>query len=114
MKIIKGIGRFFSSLLHFIYYFRRIFMAAPVVYAAIELAKRNMAELPLQVGLILGKQGTYELLLPRTEAVYFPLALTGVCILCMFLSRKAFYPWLISVVTLAVPPLLLLLNTLFY
>ena len=46
----------------------------------------------------------------RSMAVMGPLALTGVCLLMMFFSRKALYPWAISVFTLALPVLLLISN----
>ena len=39
-----------------------------------------------------------------------PLALTLACLFLMFCSRKALYPWAISVFTLALPILLLVSN----
>ena len=46
----------------------------------------------------------------RQLAVVGPLALTGGCLVMMFLSRKALYAWAISVFTLAVPILLVISN----
>ena len=43
-------------------------------------------------------------------AVMGPLGLTAACLLLMFCSRKAMYPWAISIFTLALPVLLLLSN----
>lgn len=112
MKL-KSVGRFFQSTGHFIYYFRKVFMAIPVVVAAILLAKHNQAQLPEQVGIFLSEKGTFSRTITREQAVWGPVIITGGCLLCMFLSRKAFYPWLISIITLVIPPLLLLLNQFF-
>lgn len=112
MKIMKAIGSFFKSTGQFIFCFRKVFMAIPVVVAAIMLAKHSAAVLPAQVGLILSSDGTFSRMITKSQAVYGPLLLTAIPLLCMFLSRKSFYPWLISVITLAVPPLLVLLNQL--
>lgn len=113
MKVLGAIGRFFKSAWQFIFFFRRVFMAIPVGVAAYLQAKRSLSLLPLQVGILLAKDGSYARLITRDQAVYYPLAITGICLLCMFCSRKAFYPWLISVVTLVIPTLILLLNQLF-
>jgi len=113
MKVIKAVGSFLRSTGQFIFCFRKVFLAIPVVVAAILLAKHNAAVLPAQVGLILSSDGTFSRIITKNQAIYGPLLLTAMPLVCMFLSRKAFYPWLISVVTLAVPPLLLLLNQLF-
>ena len=43
-------------------------------------------------------------------AVMGPLGLTAACLLLMFCSRKAMYPWAISIFTLALPVLLLVSN----
>lgn len=112
MKL-KSVGRFFQSTGRFIYYFRKVFMAIPVVVVAIMLARHNQTQLPETVGLILSAQGTFAVSLTRAQATWGPAILTGGCLLCMFVSRKAFYPWLISVITLIIPPLLLLLNQFF-
>lgn len=113
MKVLNGIKNFFVSLFQFVFYFRRFFLAIPVVYVAVKEAKKGMEQLPELVGLVLEKNGTYSLLVPREQAVFLPLIITGGCLLCMFFSRKVFYPWLISVVTLVIPVLILLLNQLF-
>lgn len=113
MKILQSIGRFLKSAWQFVFCFRKAFLALPVVVTAIVFARRNLAQLPARVGLILSTDGTFSLLITKHQAVYGCLALTFLCLVFMALSRKAFYPWLISVITLALPPLLLLLNQLF-
>ena len=113
MKILQSIGRFLQSAWQFLFCFRKIFLSIPVVITAIVLARRNLAQLPARVGLILSTDGTFSLLITKHQAVYGCLALTLLCLVLMALSRKVFYPWLVSVITLVLPPLLLLLNQLF-
>ena len=83
---------------------RKFIMAAPVVYAAIRLASYNGQHLPEQVGLDLQSTGEFAMTVSRQ------LALTAACLLLMFCSRKAMYPWAISIFTLALPVLLLVSN----
>lgn len=89
---------------------RKLVLAAPVVYYALKLASRNMEQLPEQVGLNLQSTGEFATTISRSLAVMGPLGLTAGCLLMMFCSRKALYPWAISVFTLALPVLLLLSN----
>ena len=86
---------------------RKFIMAAPVVYAAIRLASYNGQHLPEQVGLDLQSTGEFAMTVSRQLAVMGPL---GACLLLMFCSRKAMYPWAISIFTLALPVLLLVSN----
>ena len=96
-----------------IYRLRSIFLAVPVVFAALRLAAYNSEHLPLLVGINLQTTGEFAKMISRQTAVTFPLMLTGGCLLLMFLSRKPVYPWLISIFTLTVPVLLLLTNMLY-
>lgn len=89
---------------------RKFVLAAPVVYYALRLAAYNAKNLPPQVGLNLQASGEFALTISRQLAVMGPLGLTGGCLVLMFLSRKAMYPWAVSVFTLALPLLLLLSN----
>lgn len=113
MKNLKAIGSFLQSIWQFIYCFRKVFLAIPIIVIAILLAWENAAVLPEQVGLILSQDGTYSLMLARKQVVLGCLGLTGLPLIFMFASRKAFYPWLISAVTLIVPYLIRLLNQMF-
>ncbi|MCI6729883.1 MAG: hypothetical protein SOY32_02350 [Candidatus Faecousia sp.] len=113
MKVIKAIGGFLKSTGQFIFCFRKVFLAIPVIVVAILLARHSAQVLPAQVGLILASDGTFSRIITREQAIYGPLLLTAIPLVCMALSRKTFYPWLISVITLAIPPLLLMLNQLF-
>lgn len=89
---------------------RKIVMAVPVVLAALRLAAYNRANLPEQVGINLQSSGAFAQIIPRDLAVMGPLGLTIACLLLMFCSRKAMYPWAISIFTLALPLLILFTN----
>ena len=93
-----------------IFRLRKFVMAAPVVYYALKLASYNMEHLPEQVGLDMQSTGEFARTVSRQMAVMGPLGLTAACLLLMFCSRKAMYPWAISIFTLALPLLLLLSN----
>ena len=93
------------------YKLRSILLSIPVVVAAIVLAIRNMAKLPAEVGLNLQASGEYAMTVSRGVAVFVPLAVTGVCLLLMFCSRRVVYPWLISLFSLVLPIVILILNT---
>ncbi len=89
---------------------RKIFISIPVVWAAFYLARLNGSLLPEMVGIGLQNSGEYIRYISRSMAVNGPLAVTAVCLLLMFCSRKTLYPWLISVFSLVLPFLLLLTN----
>ncbi len=93
-----------------LFHLRKIVMAAPVVYYALKLANYNMEQLPEQVGINLQSSGEFAMTIARSMAVYGPLGLTAACLLLMFCSRKAMYPWAVSIFTLALPLLLLVSN----
>lgn len=103
-KIINTIGVWLFRL-------RKFVMAAPVVYYALKLAAYNSEHLPEQVGLNLQASGEFAATIARSMAVTGPLGLTAACLLLMFCSRKAMYPWAVSIFTLALPLLLLISNT---
>lgn len=89
---------------------RKIFMAIPVVWYALKLASYNMENLPEQVGLNLLVNGEFSRMIERSTAVYGCLAVTGACLVLMLFSRRARYPWIISIFTLVLPLLLLVTN----
>ncbi len=93
-----------------LFHLRKIVMAAPVVYYALKLASYNMEHLPEEVGINLQSSGEFAMTIARSMAVYGPLGLTVACLLLMFCSRKAMYPWAVSIFTLTLPILLLLSN----
>lgn len=93
------------------YKLRSVLLSIPVAVAAIALAVRNIAKLPQQVGLNLLANGEYAMTVSRGVAVIGPLAVTAVCLLLMFCSRRVVYPWLISLFSLTLPLLILITNT---
>lgn len=94
-----------------IYRLRSLLLALPVMVASIVLAVYSNARLPEYVGLNMQATGEYATVISRSVAVMGPLALTVMCLLLMFCSKKVLYPWLISVFSLALPLLFLFTST---
>lgn len=89
---------------------RKFLLAVPIVWLAIYLARLNYSLLPEMVGIDLQTTGEYARMITREAAVYGPMAVTAVCLLMMFLSRKTLYPWLICLFSMALPLLVLITN----
>lgn len=92
------------------YRLRKVVLAIPVVYYALKIAGYNGQHLPEQVGIGLLANGEFAYMVSRYFAVMAPLVLTAGCLVMMFCSRKALYPWAISIFTLLLPLLLLVSN----
>ena len=93
-----------------LYRIRAVFLAIPVVYYALRIADYNRTHLPEQVGINLQSSGEFAMMISRDMAVMGPLVLTAACLMLMFTSRKALFPWAVSIFTLALPILILLSN----
>ncbi len=93
------------------YKLRSVLLSIPVAVAALSLAIRNMAKLPEQVGLNLQASGEYAMMVGKGVAVMGPLAITAVCLLLVFCSRRVVYPWLISLFSLVLPLVIWFTNT---
>ena len=109
----KKVSKFkegWKSFWDWVFKLRSIGLALPVAGCAVLLATYNMATLPEQVGIDLQANGEYAQMIGKGVAVMGPLALTAVCLLLMFCSRKVMYPWLISIFSLALPILILITN----
>ncbi len=91
---------------------RKILLSVPVVVLSIWLAQENWKRLPERVGVGLVDPGEFTRLVSKGTAVFGPLAVTAVCLLLMYCSRKTLYPWLISVFSLLLPVLLYITNVL--
>lgn len=89
---------------------RGVWLAIPVAVCAVLLAIYNEATLPAKVGIDLQVTGEYAKMVSREVAVFGPLALTAVCLVLMFCSRRVVYPWIISVFSLVLPILILITN----
>lgn len=94
----------------YIFHFRKLLLSVPVVGAAIYLARLNWTQLPDQVGFSLMSNGQFAEVVAKETAVYGPMGITAVCLALMLCSRRALYPWLISVFTLVLPILILITN----
>lgn len=90
--------------------FRKVIFAIPVVYFALYLARLNWNVLPDMVGLNLQSTGEYAKYISKDLAVYGPLGVTGGCLAMMFLSRKTVYPWMICMFSMLLPLLILITN----
>lgn len=105
-------GKVFAKIGKFVFKMRSVLLAIPVVYAAMRLALYAQANLPEQVGINLKETGEYALLVSRNTAIMGCLAVTALCLLMMFISRRTIYPWLISIFSLVLPILLIVTNML--
>ena len=98
----------FRDICQWVYKLRSIFMAIPVLLAAIILAIYNAGHLPEKVSVYFPSFAGDEVLIKLTElsrgaAIFLPLLITVGCLGLMFCSRRHTYPWLISVFSLALP-----------
>ena len=108
--VLGSIGAVLVKIGKYLFKLRSVLLAIPVVYAAVRLAMYAWEKLPEQVGINLQSSGAFAQVISRDMAVMGPLGLTAACLLLMFCSRKAMYPWAISIFTLALPVLLLISN----
>lgn len=86
-----------------VYRLRSIVLAMPVLITSVVLAIYNFVNLPEIIGINVQATGEYTQAITRGVAVMGPFALTAVCLLLMFCSKRVLYPWLISVFSLALP-----------
>lgn len=99
-----------KSFWKWVYRLRSVILAIPVAAGAVILAIHNQAKLPDTVGINIQASGEYAQMVGKGVAVLGPLAVTAVCLLMVFCSRKVLYPWLISLFSLVLPILLYITN----
>ena len=104
------IKRVVGILVMLVYRLRSVFLAIPVAWYALKLAAYNSSHLPEEVGLNLLSTGEFAMTISRELAVMGPLVVTAACLVLMATSRKALYPWAVSILTLILPVLLLVSN----
>ncbi len=92
--------------------FKKIWLAIPVVAGAIFSVIFVAAKLPRYVGINLLATGDYSFVVTREIAVMGSLAITALCLLLMFWSKRTLFPWLVSIFSLTIPYLILLINLL--
>ena len=105
-----------NSFWQWVYRLRSLVLAVPVAIAAVVLAIRNSQLLPAVVTFDTAAAKAGQLVfqsvsVSRGLAVVVPLIITFGCLVMMFCSKKVVYPWLISLFSLALPLVLLLINT---
>ena len=105
-KVMASVGKV-------LYHLRKVFMAIPVVMLGLKVFVYAKEKLPQEVGILLLEDGNYKYLLERGAALNVCMALTGACLLLMFLSRKIVYPWIISLFSLVLPLFLVFSNVMF-
>lgn len=91
--------------------FKKIFLAVPVGTMAVILALQNLIKLPPIVGLDLQTNGDFNIQIIREIAAIGPMAITALCLLLMFCSKRTLTPWIVSVISLLLPLLILITNT---
>ena len=99
-----------KSVWKWVYRLRSVILAIPVAAGAVILAIHNQAKLPDSVGINIQASGEYAEVVSKSVAVFGPLAVTAVCLLMVFCSRKVLYPWLISLFSLILPLLIYITN----
>lgn len=109
--IYKRIETVVVALCSWIFRLRKVFMVLPVLLAALQLAIYSRDNLPETVGFNIQASGEFAQVISRETAVYGPLGLTCACLVLVLLSRRTVYPWIISIFTLALPVLILALNS---
>ena len=113
----EKLGRFFqktgdgaATVWNFVVKFKQFVLAIPVILGAVILAIRNMGALPQKVGFGLQLDGTFDFMVCRGIAVLGPIAVTALCLLLMFCSKRVLTPWLVSVFSLVLPILIWIIN----
>ena len=112
LNFFKQVGVVLGLTGKFTYKLRSLVMAIPVFICAGALAIRNARQLPELVGVNITASGDYQWMVSRSLAVWYPFGLTVICLVLMFCSKKVMYPWLVSLLSLVLPIVLLLTNTL--
>ena len=109
-NVYQKVSLVIEFLCKWVYRLRKVILAAPVVFYALKLAAENVDRLPKTVGLDLQATGEFAHTVSRTVAVQGPLLITGAALLLMFISKKAIFPWVVSILTLALPYLIYFTN----
>ena len=109
-EVFREIGRVFRIIGKVLFHLRKIFLAVPVVWAAFKVYAYGQANLPEAVGVWLLENGDYQFTLARESALMSCMAVTAVCLVLMFCSRRTILPWIVSIFTLVLPFLLIITN----
>lgn len=107
---LSAIGKKIAQIWKWICDRRKLILGIPVAAAAIILAIVNLIKLPAKVGFDLQTDGTFSVEIVKGLAVLGPVAVTALCLLLMFSSKRVLTPWFVSLVSLALPVIILLTN----
>ena len=94
----------------YLYRLRKVILAVPVAFGAVYMAFYNLEHLPKVVGFDLQVTGDFDIQVVREIAVLGPVAVTALCLLLLFVSRRTLTPWLVSIFSLALPVVILITN----
>lgn len=108
---IKWIDKVLMTIWRYLKAFKKLWLAIPIALGAVALAMHNLTHLPQVVGLRLQTNGAFAVQITRGIAVISPLAITLVCLLLMFCSRRTLTPWFVSLCSLLLPVVILITNT---
>ena len=108
---ICNLGALFKKNWRWSFELRKVVMAIPVVVLMLKFAADCREKLPEKVGINLLASGDFDYVIGRETAITACMAVTCICLIFMFVSRKTVYPWLVSLFSLALPVLLILTNT---
>jgi len=108
--LFRKVGSTATKVWDFAVRFKQFILAIPVAAGAVILAIRNMGALPKKVGFGLQLDGTFDFMVGRGIAVLGPIAVTALCLLLMFSSKRVLTPWLVSVFSLVLPILIWITN----
>ena len=121
-KTLKKFGGSMATLGRYLYKLRGFLLSIPVAAAAIVLSIIAKGRLPETVEVVLPQvnaqspDAIFGFLTYTTEhisrgiATTAPLVLTIACLLLTISSKRMLYPWMISLLTLAIPLFLILTN----
>ena len=109
-KFVRQTSQKLERVITEVFKLRKIIAAVPVAIGAIYIALYNMSKLPKVVGIDLLETGAFTYQIPKGIAVFTPLAITGMCLLLMFCSKRILTPWMVSLFSLLIPIAILLTN----
>ena len=109
--VLLQLGAAFKVVFRHLAKLRKVFLAIPIGWAAVMLALQNLQRLPEEVGLNLQMNGEFSIVIARELAVLGPVAVTALCLLLMFCSRRTLTPWFVSAVSLVLPIAIWIFNT---
>lgn len=117
-RVFSAIGRTFSNLWKYLFWFRSVVLGAPMAAAAVIIAAYSRTRLPETISYIkitLDAESSDALMglfvmsteqISRDWAVGVPVFLTACCIALMILSKRMMYPFMIGMLTLFIPQII--------